>query len=146
MNSDEIYFQLKTDSFCDIIFKNVLSSDQLPSVITSPSLYIVNSEDHTLPGEHWLAIYKIHDKVEFFDSLGNTPDYYNINWLKIIANNALELEINDRIQNYDTNTCGKYCVFYALLRARDWTMEEIVQLFYANDLRKNEEIINKLIN
>jgi hypothetical protein len=145
MNGEQIYYILKSDPFSEIIFKDVLPSDELPSIIDSPALYVMNTQDHTLPGGHWTCLFKNGDKIEFFDSLGQTPDYYNTNWITIINRNATKLEVNERIQDYNTNTCGLYCIYYSLLRARGCRMTDIVKLFYVNDLARNEEIIKSLL-
>ena len=44
--------------------------DQLPTL--QRGAYIINTDDHDEPGEHWLAVYVDKD-VEYFDSFGLFP-------------------------------------------------------------------------
>jgi hypothetical protein len=63
-------YKFTNDQYC-----GVLPIDKLPlRKVKKPCCFIVNTDDSTLPGTHWFAIYiPKKGKIEYFDSFGLKP-------------------------------------------------------------------------
>ena len=78
MNTKNILDFIHKDTFSKKDFIAVLARDQLPSKISWPSSLIVNTDNITMRGEHWLAFYFTKNgNCFFFDPLGFSPKYHN---------------------------------------------------------------------
>lgn len=89
----------------------------------SEGCFIMNLDNHNLPGSHWIAVYfdgKNKKEIDYFDSFGRNPDEKTKTGLKAIAdklntNGYIKLKVN-KIQKQDnnSNTCGwhsiKFCI------------------------------------
>lgn len=144
MDTNQLIKFLKRDKYSKKYFCGVLPFNKLPiKKIKKPCSFIINSHDSTLPGEHWFAIYvPRRGKIEYFDSYGLKPT--NDFVLAFIKANKLPYIYNEKnIQAINSNTCGKYCVFYIYMRSRGFTMKKITNFFVSNkDI--NESFINNL--
>ncbi|KAE9522932.1 hypothetical protein AGLY_016563 [Aphis glycines] len=54
-------------------FRGVFSRDDLPKKLRTIECGILNLDVSSGDGSHWLAFYKIKDKVVYFDSFGDLP-------------------------------------------------------------------------
>ena len=73
---------------------------------------IVNTDPHTLPGEHWIAIYINKYEINVFDPLGF---YYPDLLVKTLMKGRQNRNIiynQTQYQDWDTNTCGQYCLIW----------------------------------
>lgn len=52
-------------------FRGVFMLNTLPSKVRKSECGIVNLDVSSGPGTHWVAYYKINNKVDYFDSFGN---------------------------------------------------------------------------
>ena len=79
---------LSSDCYTPKIFIGVFARDEIPTQLTTPCCFVVNTHPRKYPGQHWLAFYFDNDEMcEFFDSYGNSPRYFNfINYIKKTAN------------------------------------------------------------
>ena len=141
MNSLQIVRVLESDKYSKDKFLGVFARDELPIHVKYPSCLILNTDKRNEPGEHWLAIYYDENKnAEFFDSYGNSPDFYNLTTYlnktckKWVAN-------EQRIQGYFSKLCGLYCLFYLHQKCRDVSLKEIQENFKD----KNDELILNFI-
>ena len=93
----------------------VYAADKLPTPQQSCSVsYIVNSAPASSNGEHWLAIRLLPDRVEFFDSYGQSPWHYPLihAWLKkAMKGRHRLLYYRLRIQGPHAY-CGAYCFYF----------------------------------
>ena len=113
--------------------------DRIPVNLPHDSLVIVNLDPSDKRGSHWIVIHHISKgKVEHFDSLGNKPDIKIHN--SLTANSITYKYNNRRLQNFFTETCGLYCIYYSYYSARGKIMEEILNDFSSN-LKHNEIIV-----
>lgn len=102
---------------------------------------IINSDPAYLPGEHWFCIYFPDSGIpEFFDSLGNFPNYYSTDLLSILG--AKFIYNCQRIQPKHSSTCGLYCLYYIYHRFKGLNFVEILQDF-SNYLDYNDNIVVK---
>lgn len=130
MNTEQIDSILRKDEYCGQLFKGVFARDQFVSArITFPGIYVCNTDKMTQPGMHWVAVYFDNKgKCDYFDSYGLPPLFNDLNH-KIMSLDKYYVYNNNRIQSFDTNTCGIYCVLYALMRSRGETLSETISTF-----------------
>ena len=121
------------------------SINELPrGNVDKPQLFIINSDESWLPGRHWVCVY-IGEECEFFDSIGKGPSYYR-NYLEdfLIANseNCTYSYNTKRLQAHGTDTCGKYCIFFCVLKSMGYSFKDILDSF-GPDLIENDEFIER---
>ena len=105
------------------LFHGVYPVDKLPK--WKPGAYVINTDKHDEPGEHWLAVYN----KEFFNSSGEPPHDDLLH--KFIGD---KYEFNSiALQNPLSNACGFYCCYYILKRARGVSAENIIQTLKQSD-------------
>ena len=87
-------------------FNGVYPRDNLPDKIKDGA-YVINLDEYSDIGTHWIALYANNKIVTYFDSFGveHTPREIKkfINNKDIIANIF-------RIQAYDSVMCGYFCI------------------------------------
>ena len=98
------------------LYDGEFSMAQLPPL--QRGAYIINTDDHDEPGEHWLAVYFDKD-VEYFDSFGLFPLDSRLEIGDDYVYNAAPM------QQIFSNAYGIYCVHYILHRARGHSMIDI---------------------
>ena len=62
----------------------------------------------------------------------------------LISKNITYKYNNKRIQNYMTETCGHFCLYYSFYSCRGCRLEEILETL-SHDLQKNEEIVTNFV-
>lgn len=132
-------------------FCGVYASDTLPSVIEHfPCGLIVNTDPQSQKGSHWLAMYfPSEDRGEFFDSYGNSPDFYREKFEIFLNNHSRVWSYNRRcLQSFDSSTCGQFCLYFIINRSRGKSMSMIVNSFSknssVNDHRVSEFVRRRL--
>lgn len=148
MNSKNIFDLLMSNEDVKKQFKGILASDQLNIFqIERPALYVVNTDTSNNAGIHWVCIYfpDSNKNVGFFDPLAKSPEMYNIFISTFLtANSSNIMYSNKRIQNYFTNSCGVFCVLFAMLRCNKKSFLDIL-LIFTNDLEKNEKVVQNYV-
>jgi len=139
MNSLEINKILKSDIYAKYIFKGVFPSDRLPKKVKYPSAYVINTDPHTKPGEHWVHVYFANKKFAYyFDSFGLPPKVPNI--LKFLINNAEASYFNSvTLQHNFSTVCGHYCCVVLGLSARRISFPDIISKLNCRDPLMNDE-------
>ena len=120
-------------------FLGIYPIDMIPSLIKVGSIVVVNLDPSFKRGSHWVVLY-LRDKnmVEHFDSLGKKPKNEILSCL--FYNNQKCIYNTERIQDYNTNTCGLFCLFYSFYACRLCNMKNIISCFNDN-LKSNEKIV-----
>ena len=144
MDSYEIARYMRLDEKIRDQFYGVYSLDLIPKKLPIPSLVIVNLDYSTDKGSHWVVLHRVNNEVvEHFDSAGKQPKRDIVNNL---FSNALSYKYNNkRLQNYPTDTCGLFCLYYSYHSSRGRTMQSILSDFSVN-LKSNEEMIISFFN
>lgn len=76
-----------------------------------PACCIVNTDDSSKQGTHWVAYYtRSPQDYEFFDSYGLSPAHYGFEWLSPTTFNTVKLQTDF------SNTCGHFCLYYLMLK------------------------------
>ena len=134
---------LKRDKFTKKYFSGVLSIDLLPiKKIGKTCSFIINTQNSTLPGEHWFAIFLPKSgKIEYFDSYGLKPINQEV-YSFIKANGNKYIYNQKRIQSEDSQNCGKFCIFYIYMRSRNFSMNKILKFFVNNSKLNDIFILN----
>jgi hypothetical protein len=128
-------------------FAGVYATDHLPRTVNEkPRLYVVNTDVAAGLGLHWVAFYFPTDGIaEFFDSTGHPPEHYHTSFRRFLLDNARAYKIlRIRLQGYHSNTCGQYCIFYAIHRCYGYSLHAIVDFFHGQSKWQNDEIIREL--
>jgi hypothetical protein len=102
-------------------FMGVFASDEIPKFPTRGNGYcIVNVDDHTKPGSHWLAVAKHGGCVYFYDSFGRSVDQI-LPTLKQASTGqglALMAKKSRPEQRRDQSDCGARSLAWLLLFKR----------------------------
>lgn len=82
--------------------------DKLPKKIWRNETGIVNLDDSTGPGTHWVSYKKLGNTVYYFDSFGNLPP---VKELQFYFHPATCVMYNyQQYQNFNTEICGHLCL------------------------------------
>ena len=134
---------LEKDEFTQKLFKSVLARDELPTKISYPSCYIINTKPRNHPGEHWLALfYEKNGVATFFDSYAQSPDTYRLK--SYLLKTSLDYQYNQKRIQGNSSFCGYYCLLFLLLKARN--RSDIFFKYFTNNLELNDKIIQNFIN
>ena len=87
-------------------FNGVYSRDNLPDKIKDGA-YVVNLDEYSDIGTHWIALYVNNRIVTYFDSFGVEHIPKEIKKFINIKNIILSIY---RVQNYDSVICGYFCI------------------------------------
>lgn len=119
MNSYQLTLAMLKNQFTKKYFIGVFARDELPLKVKFPSCFIVNTHNRNQFGEHWLAFFIDQDgSVEFFDSYGFSPKFYNLDkYIVKINKNKIKYSKN-QLQGFDSKFCGVYCVFFLYERCK----------------------------
>jgi hypothetical protein len=123
----------------------VCCADELPlHVGVKPHTFIVNTDTSDRGGSHWVAFhFPLVGPAEFFDSLGSAPETYHLCFANFLIVNygPQYYYCSFQIQPDDTDTCGRYCLYYFNWRHRGRELPDIVKDFSPVDLNGNEDKI-----
>ena len=86
-------------------FNGVYSRDNLPKI--KDGAYVINLDEYSDIGTHWVALYVNNNNVTYFDSFGveHIPKE-----IKIFINNKNITTNIFRIEAYDSIMCGYFCI------------------------------------
>ena len=118
-------------------FNGVYSRDN-PTKIKDGA-YIINLDEHSDIGTHWVAFYVQNDNVTYFISFGVEPIPKEI---KTFIYRSLSITANIcRMQVYDSIMCGYFCIGFIDFMLKGKTLTEFTNLFSPNNFKKNDDII-----
>lgn len=90
--------------------------DALPAKVRRNESGIVNLDNTTGAGTHWVAYAKKGNRAIYFDSFGNLRPPKE---LECYLRNTVSLQYNrPSYQSFDQNNCGQLCLHF--LRDIDW--------------------------
>lgn len=122
--------------------KGVFPADRIPSRWSRPTAIVANTDDHTKPGTHWVAIYVDNNgQGIFFDSYG-LPPLVNQHRNRL-RRNTTSYEWNTKpLQSIKSRVCGEYCVMFLDYMCRGYNLAAFCKLFSANKV-KNDNIVRR---
>ena len=124
------------------IFNGVYSRDNLPernSVEIKDGAYVINLDEYSDIGTHWVALYVQNNNVTYFDSFGveHIPKE-----IKAFIEPSLSMTTNIfRIQANDSIMCGYFCIGFIDFMLSGKTLTEFTNPFSPNNFQKNDDII-----
>lgn len=127
---------------------SVVASDELPIEFTVPHGFIINLSPKRDPGSHWVALYIDENCVgEYMDSFGVPPRVPEIEYF--INEKCISCDYNKIcLQQYNSNVCGKYAVFFLYSRFKNNLFYKYFGLNrFINDYNVNKhfELLNNKI-
>ena len=103
-------------------FNGVCSRDNLPNKIKDGA-YVINLDEYSDNGTHWIALYVKNKVVTYFDSFG--VEHIPKEIIKFINRPSQNKNIMTnifRIQAYDSIMCGYFCIGFIdlCLKEKHW--------------------------
>ena len=110
-------------------FNGVFSGDNLPHKIKDV-LYVINLDEQSDIGTHWIGFYALNNNVTYFDNLGveHIPKE-----IKKSVNKSIVVTNIFRIQTYDSVMCGYFCIGFIDFMIAGKTLTYLTNLFSIND-------------
>ena len=111
-------------------FNGVYSRDNLPEI--KDRAYVINLDEYSDIGTHWVALYVNNNDVTYFDSFGAEHIPKEI---KTFIDRSLSITTNIfRIQAYDSIVCGYFFIGFINFMLVGKTLTEFTNLFPPNNL------------
>ena len=124
-------------------FNGVYSRDNLPDKIKDGA-YVVNLDEYSDVGTHWIALYVNNKTVTYFDSFG--VEHIQKEIKKIVNNKSIIANIYI-VQNYDRITCGYFCISFINYVFKGKSLTDCINFFSPNNFKKNDDmILNYFLN
>ena len=112
-------------------FNGVYSRDNLPKI--KDRVYIINLDEYSDIGTHWIALYIQNNDVTYFDSFG--VEHIPKEIKTFISNKNIKANIF-RIQAYDSITCGCFCIGFVEFMLAGKILTDFANLFSPNNFKK----------
>ena len=131
----QIYYQMNQN---ESKFNGVYWRDNLPNKIKDGA-YVINLDEQSDIGTHWVALYVYIDDVTYCDSFSveHIPKE-----IKTFINRPSSIKTNIfRIQAYNSIMCGYFCIGFTNFMLLGKTLTDFTSLFSLNDFHKNDNII-----
>ena len=114
-------------------FNGVYSRDNLPNKIKDGA-YVINLDEYSDIGTHWVALWRNINSVTYFDSFGLKHIPKEIKTFIKYKNVKTNIF---RIQAYDSIMCGYFCIVFINFIFKGKTLTEFTNLFSPYDFKKN---------
>ena len=110
-------------------FNGVYSRDNLPDKIKDAA-YVINLDEYSDIGTHWIALYVSIKTVTYFDSFGveHIPKE-----IKKFINNENIIPNIFRLQAYDSVMCGYFCIGFIDFMLKGNNLTHSTNLFSPNN-------------
>ena len=118
-------------------FIGVYSRDNLPDKIKDGA-YVINVDEYSDIGTHWIALYVNNKTVTYFDSFG--IEHISKEVKKIFNNKNIIANIF-RIQACDSVMCGYFCIGFIDYMFMGKSLTNFTNLFSSNNFKRNDDII-----
>ena len=112
-------------------FNGVYSRDNLSKI--KDAVYIINLDEYSDIGTHWVALWVNNNNVTYFDSFG--VEHIPKEIIKSIDNRNIKANIF-RIQEYDSIMCGYFCIGFIDFIFNGKSLTDYINLFRQMILRK----------
>ena len=114
-------------------FNGVFSRDNLPKI--KDGAYIINLDEYSDIGTHWVALWVNNNNVTYFDSFGVEHILKEIkafiNRLLFSASQNKNIKTNIfRVQAYDSVRCEYFCIRFIDYMFKGKTLTEYTSLFF----------------
>ena len=99
---------------------------------------VINLEEYSDIGTHWIALYVKNNDITYFDSFG--VEHIPKEIKAFIKNRNIKTNIF-RIQAYDSIMCGYFCIGFINFILKGKSLTGYTNLFSRFDFKKNDDII-----
>ena len=117
-------------------FNGVYSRDNLPKI--KDGAYVINLDEYSDIGTHWIALYVKNNIVTYFDSFG--VEHIPKEIKTFINSKNIKIDIF-RIQAYDSIMCGYFYIRFINFMLAGKTLTEYTNLFSPNNFQKNDDML-----
>ena len=117
-------------------FNGVYSRDNLTKI--KNGAYIINLDEYSDIGTHWVALWVNNNNVTYFDSFG--VEHITKEIIKFIKNRNIKTNIF-RIQAYDSIMCGYFCIAFTDFIFKGKSLTDYTNLVSPNYFKKNDDTI-----
>lgn len=121
-------------------FRGVISRDQI-AFACEAGYYIVNLNDSTQPGSHWVVIHVKNDRriLEYFDSFGLNAPMELVDLSDTLRMNYLYN--STQYQDLKSVLCGYWCLYFVNESRKGRSYYDILRPFSHTDTQFNERLI-----
>ena len=109
-------------------FNGVYSRDNLPKI--KDGAYVINLDEYSDIGTHWVALYVQNNDVTYFDSFG--VEHVQKEIRIFIDNKNIKSNIF-RIKSYDSIMCGYCCIGFIDVMLAGKTLTKFTNLYLTNN-------------
>ena len=126
-------------------FNGVNSRDNLPNKIKDGA-YVINLDEYSDRGTHWVAVYVKNNDITYFDSFGvehiliEIKTFIGRSSSSALLDKSIKTNIF-RIQAYDSIMSGYFCIGFINFMFEGRSLTEYTNLFSTNNFIKNDKII-----
>ena len=140
---------LRSDFKTRKIYGGVLPIDRLPlyRLRRKPRVYIINTDDSSGPGKHWVLVYfSAQMRGVYFDSYGF--DVLDPRITRFLTKNCSSYIFNSRhLQGAMSQTCGQFCLYVAKRLARGHSLRHILNSFSTfNTFYNDSLVVSRFLN
>ena len=130
-------FEIQNSNEIESRFNGAYSRDNLSNKIKDRA-YVINLDEYSDIGTHWIALYVTNNDITFFDSFG--VEHIPKEIIKFIGRKNIIANIF-RIQAYGSIMCGYFCIGFIDFMFKGKSLTEFTNLFSPYDLKENDDII-----
>ena len=114
-------------------FNGVYSRDNLSTI--KDGAYVINLDEYSDIGTHWVALWVNINSVTYFDSFG--VEHIPKEIKTFIKNKNVKTNIF-RTQAHDSIMCAYFCIAYMDFMIKAKGLTEYTNIFSPNDFKKND--------
>ena len=119
-------------------FNDVFSRDNIPKI--KDGTYIINLDEYSDTGTHWIPLWVNNNDVTYFDSFG--VEHIPKEIKGFVKNQNIKTNVF-RIQANGSVMCWYFCIGFIDLMFKGKTLTEFTNLVSPNNFKKSDEIILK---
>ena len=119
-------------------FNGAYSRDNLPDKVKDGA-YVINLDEYSDIGTHWIAMYVNNKTVTYINSFG--VEHIPKGIKKFINNKNIIIANTFRIQASDSVMCGYFCNRFIDFMFKGNSLTDFTNFFSPNDFKKNHNII-----
>ena len=146
LSTEQLKALAERDDYLSDKFLGVFAADRVPRQAITNKGFIINTDPHNKPGQHWLGAWVKGNACKVFDSYGLPLSVYSNphlqQWLKsfkYITSNGQTL------QALDSMACGHYALEYLKQKARGVQLSDFLQPRHKRDFVLNDNRIAEMV-
>ena len=118
-------------------FNGVYSRNNPPKTLNDGA-YVINLDEYTDIGTHWIALFCNRTEIVYFDSFGveHIPEEIK----EFIGNKNIKANIF-RVQANDSVMCGYFCIGFIDFMLSGKKLTDFTSMFSPYDFKKNDKTI-----